>query len=851
MDKDESDYHEVSLNEKIRSNPSKRSRWSLYNFKNFIISGTLLVLLIWGTSFLLVAIENFKIPQITNARIQQYLKANGDSSSSLPKYTFKPFDVSDSNKFALNFTAVRDGKFRPNFKSLQWITEPSSIFDDKGTYLLQDEIDGETKYLIRSIIDEDYQISLFNGSVFNHHGINYTIDNLNSSPDLTKAILRTNTTHNWRHSTFALYWLLDIKGGGSIVPIMDTTQKLAVTSWSPDSNHLAYILENNVYIKNIISDEVTQVTTDGSIQVFNGKPDWVYEEEVFGDDIVLWWSPNGDKFTFLKSNDTEVPEFTIPYYVQEGHDDYPEVIKIKYPKAGYPNPIVDLVIYDLKSNKQEVLQLESDNITPDNRLITEVVWVGGSVLVKTSNRASDLLEIFLVDSESNSYKLIRTLTAEKSWFEITSNTFFVPKNESLGINEDGYIDTVVDGGYNHLAYFSPPNNPNGRLLTKGQWEVLGGVKSFDYTTNEVYFISTLKSSVERHIYSVNLFDATKDLENLPVIKSLTTGEGWYSGSFSSGSRYLLLTYAGPEVPYQKLTDLKSSQDIKTIESNQQIIDNLEDYIVPKVEYKVITLTDKDSGEEFKVNAVETYPLNFDENYEYPVLFFVYGGPGSQTVTKTFDISFSAVVAAELNAVVVTVDGRGTGFNNHNADLGSDFKFIVRDRLGQFEPKDQIAAAKLYAKKSYVDASRIAIWGWSYGGFLTLKTLETDYEDSIFSYGVSIAPVTKWKFYDSIYTERYLRTPQENPEGYQIASIHNVTNFQHVKKFFIGHGSGDDNVHVQNTLKLIDDFNVGDIENFEFMIFPDSDHSIRYHNGNKIVYDRILNFLKRAFSGEFI
>ena len=279
--------------------------------------------------------------------------------------------------------------------------------------------------------------------------------------------------------------------------------------------------------------------------------------------------------------------------------------------------------------------------------------------------------------------------------------------------------------------------------------------------------------------------------------------------------------------------------------------NLKNYVIPEVRYSVVSLGYDDiSGEEIKANAVETLPLNFDPSYKYPVLFFVYGGPGSQLVTKNFAISFSSVVAAELDSIVVTVDGRGTGFNSYNEKMGSDFKFVVRDKLGHFEPLDQIAAAKLWSQKPYVDRLRIGIWGWSYGGFLTLKTLETDSEDHIFSYGAAVAPVTKWKLYDSIYTERYMRKPQDNPQGYQIASIHNVTNFANVDRFLIMHGSGDDNVHFQNSLKLIDDFNLESIENFDFMVFPDSDHSIRYHNGNIVVYDRLLEWLKKAFTGHF-
>lgn len=196
--------------------------------------------------------------------------------------------------------------------------------------------------------------------------------------------------------------------------------------------------------------------------------------EVFGSDKVLWWSHNSDKIAFLKSNNTEVPEFTLPFYAQPGHLDYPEIVKIKYPKAGYPNPVVEVLTYDLGLDKVHIHDLKSKKINLDNRLITEVVWIGESLKVKTSNRHSDLLEIFLINHKEN-VSLIRTLNAEDSWFEASSSTVFIPANETLGRKYDGYLDVVVEGGYNHLAYFSPPDNPNYELLTKGNWEVTMGL----------------------------------------------------------------------------------------------------------------------------------------------------------------------------------------------------------------------------------------------------------------------------------------------------------------------------------------------------------------------------------------
>ncbi|GMG30191.1 unnamed protein product [Ambrosiozyma monospora] len=229
--------------------------------------------------------------------------------------------------------------------------------------------------------------------------------------------------------------------------------------------------------------------------------------------------------------------------------------------------------------------------------------------------------------------------------------------------------------------------------------------------------------------------------------------------------------------------------------------------------------------------------------KYPLLFFVYGGPGSQLVEQRYSISFSQVVAAELDAVVVTVDGRGTGFK------GKKFRNIVAENLGYYEVRDQVAAAKLWInRKTYIDSTRTAIWGWSYGGFMTLKTLEYD-QGETFKYGMSVAPVTNWLFYDSIYTERYMNTPQANP-GYANSSVQNVENFKNATRFLLMHGTGDDNVHFQNSLKFLDMLDLKGIENYDLHIFPDSDHGIRYHNAGLIVYDKLFTWLKLAFSGFF-
>lgn len=821
----------------------KRSPSTKILFSRLNLFGlSLLVSLVWGSAYLIAVLTALSAKHF----VGPFPSSAGQSSAVFPWHT-------ESSNRLLTLDAWRSGVFSPNIHLVQWIHSPESSTNDQGTYLVVENDDHKnTVYVIKSVLDEGYSQILFNGSTFKYHNIEYSIHDLTASPDLTRAVIKTNWVHGWRHSSFAIFWILDVETQ-SITPLFNTHDKLSFASWSPTSDKVAFVFDNNVYVKDLLSGTISQITDDGSANVFNGKPDWVYEEEVFASDNVLWWSPDGKILTFLKFNDASVPEFPIPFYAQEGHEVYPKMVSLKYPKPGYSNPIVDVVIAQLPETSGSAFKLRKAHLPTkqiQDKIITEVLWVSNDkVLVKTSNRASDVLEIFLIPAVGNEpATMIRSYNATDAWFEVTSNAIFVPKNPDLGRYTDGYIDIVDHNGYNHLAYFLPPENPTPFMLTSGQWEVL---KNYvDLQKNIVYFTATIASSVERHFYSVNLLDVFHHT-GLPEVTSITNGTKWYSGSFSSGSRFLLLNDMGPDVPLQKLVDLHSGKVIRVLEENKLVQAALKDFDLPTSNVSVVTLyPDDDKTKAIQANMIEILPPSFDPTKKYPVLFYVYGGPGSQLVTQTFAIDFSYVVSAQLNAVVVTVDGRGTGFNNINTDMGSRYKFTVRDRLGHFEPIDQIAAAKEWASRPYVDKRRIAIWGWSYGGFLTLKTLEKDV-DRAFSYGVSVAPVTQWRLYDSIYTERYMRTPEDNPEGYKTASISDTDSFKNVTRFLMMHGSGDDNVHFQNSLRLLDEFNLHLVENFDFMVFPDSDHSMGYHNGYKVVYDRILDWVRRAFSNDFL
>ncbi|EDO16374.1 hypothetical protein Kpol_1051p23 [Vanderwaltozyma polyspora DSM 70294] len=804
----------------------KRDSLLRYTRPLFIIT-----LLVWGIVVLLKIIQNF-----TGIN-----DGNSDDKYHLPN----PL-VTNDGSLKVSFENVRNGTFQPVYHSLQWIKNVNNNDDDNGLYLT----DANNTFAIRSVFDKDYEQVLLNSKTFKYQGSNFSVDSLVASPNLEQLLIRTNTVSNWRHSTFGSYFVYD-KNSEVFYLIGDN---IALAEWSPNSYDIAFVQDNDIYIYSTKAHSVVnRVTDDGSSQIFNGKPDWVYEEEVFEGDRALWWSIDGSYLAFARIDETKVGEFILPYYVQHEDDIYPEMRTIKYPKSGTNNPDIDILIYDTyhKSTFKADINLGS-KISPV--LLTEVIWVGNdTVLAKTTDRSSDILTVLLINAKEQTTNTARVHSSDDGWWEITHTTMFIPSDASKGRLEDGYIDVLPINGYNHLVYFTPSNSSKPIVLTEGSWEVVNGPSVFDNETGDIYFIGTKKSSTERHIYGVNINSPKKVYEVTD-----TTKPGVFTISFSSGAKAALLTYMGPSIPYQKIVDLKAIQKDSEIrgntkgrtlyylEENDILQENMKKYSVPVKTFDSLHLGNDSYGNEVIANSFEIVPNDFDPKRKdyYPVFFYAYGGPNSQQVLQTFSVGFNEVVASQLGAFVVVVDGRGTGFK------GQNFRSIVRDNLGDLEAVDQIAAASIYASKDYIDAEKISLFGWSYGGYLTLKTLEKDGGEH-FKYGLSVAPVTDWRFYDSVYTERYMHTPQENSEGYFKSSVHNVTNIAEAKRFLLMHGTGDDNVHFQNSLKFLDLLDIKGIENYDVHVFPDSDHSIRFHNANNIVYDKLLNWAKQAFNGDFV
>ncbi|KEZ46365.1 putative dipeptidyl-aminopeptidase B [Scedosporium apiospermum] len=677
------------------------------------------------------------------------------------------------------------------------------------------------------------------------------------SRNLKKVLIATRTKSVWRHSFSAVYYILDVETQ-ELEPLdpLDVTSVVRFAIWSPQSDAIAFTKDNNLYLRTLdargSNKKVRQITRDGGPNVFYGIPDWVFEEEIFGSNQGTWWSDDGKFIAVFRANETEVPEYPVDFFIeppvdQKSEDDmlYPKTEWLKYPKAGAPNPVVDVQFYDVDASEVFTVNVDGGFDEAD-RLVTNVLWAGDKVIIKETNRISDVLRVVLIDPKARAGKTVRTVDVKDidgGWFE-RSEPKYIPADPANGRPEAGYVDTVLAGFGDHLAYFTPLDNPEPKILTSGDWEVVNAPSAIDLANNLVYFVSTKESSIQRHVYSVKL-----DGTDLTPVTNVTE-EAYYGVSFSSGAGYALLNYQGPSVPWHKVVSTPSNNPDDppyehVLETNEKLRRMVKTYDVPALRYGTVEV------DGVHLNYVERLPPNFNPARKYPVLFFQYSGPGSQQVNKRFSVNYQSFVASSLGYVVVTVDGRGTGF------IGRKARVLIRGNLGRWESHDQIAAGKHWAAKPYIDPSRLAIWGWSFGGFNTLKTLEVDAGET-FSYGVAVAPVTDWRLYDSIYTERYMRTPQENPEGYAATAISNASALAGptdgsggIVRFMIMHGTADDNVHVQNTLKLLDELDLAGARNYDVHVYPDSNHGIYFHKANSALYHRLTDWLINAFNGEWV
>ncbi|KAI8824407.1 dipeptidyl peptidase IV N-terminal region-domain-containing protein [Fimicolochytrium jonesii] len=703
------------------------------------------------------------------------------------------------------------------------------------------------------------------------------------------VLVETDYERGWRHSFLANYWLWDVnKKEATRLPTSEPTKKLALVMWSKSGNNIAWVRENNIYVTLNADPHIeVPITNDGSANIINGIADWVYEEEVFGSHEAMWFSPDGTHVAYLKFNETEVPEYNLQYYERNKQNSYPEGVSVKYPKPGYPNPVVTLHIATPGATNpagwDNLVELDPLHYFPDNdRLFVEVTWVtDNSLLVRTTNRVQDTHRLFLVkavtanDTTRWRGTLVRNqTTTDGGWITKLQPLTFIPPALAIGRNQPSYVELLEDAdGYMHIAHFQSVNSVDPAWLTKGAWEV-EKILAVDAQRGLIYYSSTEDGPTQRHIFSVAL-DGTKErltppkgeLPESPVVPSnILAGReagialdasgadaGFYSARFSPGCGFYVLQYEGPGVPWSRIYKADLSE-FRTDVDNKELWNVIGQYAVPQIQYFQIPIAhqsekpgDTSSSSEARqspqmMNAMLRGPHDFNANgtTKYPVLMRVYGGPNSQLVQQRFSVDFMTAVVSAGGFLSLTVDGRGTGL------MGRKFRTAVASHLGSVEVDDQLAAADWLRTQSFVDPARIAIWGWSYGGYMTAKCIEAN--SGRFALGMSVAPVTDWMYYDSIYTERYMKTPRSNPKGYEGSAVTEMEGFRNAK-YLLVHGTADDNVHFQNTASLIWKLTNARIRNYQVQVYTDSDHSMSAGGAPREVYVRLWNFLMENLQGE--
>ncbi|KAK0215051.1 dipeptidyl aminopeptidase [Armillaria fumosa] len=720
----------------------------------------------------------------------------------------------------LTMEHVFNGTFWAAERRLAWVGEAGDgVFSivEEGEIRLVDLGRNETRVLVRleDVLDED--------------GRRLDFWDWKLSPDMQYLLFKADHRKQWRWSSFGNYYVHSIadKATWPIGTSNKTDPKMTYATWAPTGQSIAYVESNDLYVlPTPNSPSALRLTTTGSTTVFNGVPDWVYEEEVFSGDHAVWWAPTARKLAYLSFDETAVPVYAFPVYNPTGDGaaavPYPSEVKMRYPKPGYANPTVGVWVWDGEESVELDLGLGGFE-WEGGRVVQEVRWVGEEeLLVRVVNRNADEGGVWYFDlARGREGREVRRLgrdgeEGDEGWIEPGQTVYPL---------EDGYLDIVpTKDGWNHVALFSPANATDPVWLTSGEWEVTSGIKGVDVDQGLVYFEAAAPSSVERHLYAVSLEGGS--------VQALTdtTALGYYSADFSPGAGWYLLSYHGPDVPWQKVVQAGSSHYSYVLESNERLGNVSLEYESATVVYSTI-----DVGGVL-LNAKEIRPPHMDDSgrTKYAVLFRVYGGPNSQMVDVKWERGgWDEYLACGMGYVVVVVDGRGTGAR------GRAMRGVVKGRLGELETLDQVGAAKVWAAKEYVDPRRIGIWGWSYGGFMSAKVVEAN--AGIHSLAMSVAPVTSWRLYDSIYTERYMNLPALNPSGYATSEISNVTGWGGVD-YLLAHGSADDNVHFSNSARLLDMFTDGGVRGVWFRMFTDSDHSISRRGAKREVYEYMTGFL---------
>ncbi len=679
-----------------------------------------------------------------------------------------------------------------------------NVMNDGLNYVDIEEV-GAKKMLCKYEIKTGKKIAdLVNSDDVKFNGNPIDISTYRFSPNEDKLILSEGTEHIYRRSPKANYFIYDIATKKTIA--LCEAGKQMFPLFSPDGTKIAFVRENNIYIKNLLTNLEATITFDGELnKIKNGWADWVYEEE-FSKADYFDWSSNSQYLAFSRFDETKVHDYTMETYNGEL---YPGKTTFKYPKAGEDNSDVTVHIYDDVSKKTIKADIGNyiDNYIPRIQFTNNPLVLS----IQRLNRLQNKLELLFTDVLSG--KSIVAYTDEsKTYVDVTDDLIFV--------GNKGFIISSEKDNFNHLYYY----DITGKLInqiTKGNWDITE-FKGFDESKNTLYFRSTESGVINRDVYSIKLNGTDK--------KRLSNKEGFTDFDFTNGYKYYISNYSDANTPNVYELHSADGKLIKTLEDNSALKEKLKGYNLSKREFFKFK-----TSEGVELNGFMMKPQNFDSTKKYPVYMYAYGGPGANEVNNTWD-GFEFMWHSLLNQegyMVVCVDNRGT------FGRGREFKHSTYLQLGKLETMDQIETAKYIGSLPYVDKARIGFQGWSYGGYMASLMITKGAD--VIKAAVAVAPVTNWKYYDNIYTERFMRKPKDNKSGYEDNSPVNFT--QKIKgKFLLIHGSSDDNVHVQNSMEMAAAMVKNNIP-FDLMIYPNKNHGISGGLTRLHIYTKILKFVK--------
>jgi dipeptidyl-peptidase-4 len=632
---------------------------------------------------------------------------------------------------------------------------------------------------------------------------NARISSYSFSDNEKKIMLETDPEQIYRHSSRAEFLVFDRESKSTAKVSENGKQSFA--SFNPSADKVAFVRANNIYIKDLKKNTEIQITTDGKLnEIINGASDWVYEEE-FTIDKAYFWSPDGTKIAFLRFDERKVKEFTLTNYSNQL---YPIESKYKYPKAGELNADVSVHLYDLKSKKTIKIDMEGDG----EYYVPRVTWApDGNLCIYRLNRLQNHLIIYKADSKGK----LQRMFEEK-------NKYFIDINDHLTfVENDKFIWLSDADGYAHL-YLYGTNGKLIRQLTKGEWDVTG-FYGYDPIKKRVYFQAAAEKSYNREVYWVSTFADDK--------VKISVGEGENSASFSKDFKYFVNEYSNATTPpVFTVNESENYSVVRVVEDNSFLKEALATYELGKHYYFKFK-----NDLEIELNGWMMLPPNFDPSNKYPVFMYVYGGPSNPTTTNHWDDGNHMWfrMLTQMGYIVVSVDNRGT------EPRGEQFRKCTYMELGKLETQDQIAAARYLGTLNYVDKNRIGIFGWSYGGYLSSLCITKANE--FFKMAIAVAPVTNWKWYDTIYTERYMRKPVENNNGYEDNSPINFAG-QIRGKYLLVHGLSDDNVHFQHSAEMARVLVEKNID-FDQLFYTNKNHGIYGGLTRLHLYRKMTDFIK--------